>query len=236
MTFFAYDGEYLLMDKVTQVKWHDPNDNFKKDHNGNVVVHFEKVTKIHGIDVAPKAKSWGNAVIFYTTIGKEDDTWKQLVTDTTMDLKVLTNLSPLYNCFDKETTYVWLEEDGTLCHTRYDHKACEFKTRECKITTYETTGGCTFFGYGSAELENWELLSNVTLTPLEAMVIQQARYPILGRRFDSLHVPTRKLTLDHDLSERQRNNLIERVMSRINLTRKCEEIWLSNVHNHKERV
>ena len=140
MTFFAYDGEYLLMDKVTQVKWHDPNDNFKKDHTGNVMAHFEKVTKIHGIDVAPKATSWGNAVIFYTTIGKEDNTWKQFVTDMTMDLKVLTNLSPIYNCFDKETRYVWLEENGTLCYTHYDHKAGEFRTRECKIETYKEHG------------------------------------------------------------------------------------------------
>lgn len=228
MTFVVYDGEHLLIDKITTFTYTDKGitDHYKLNHEEGVHVHLERVSKLVGITTPTKVKSWESEILTYTTVGHQDFSWDSYMTNSEGDLKHLFESAKYWDVLNKDTTYLALEANGKLCNIR--HEGGLWKAREFSAPD-DGRRSCIYFGCPMDTMCEFETLFDYVPTPLEAMVIAQARYPVLGKRFDHYHFPTRKFTSDIDLSDRQRELILGKLASRLKIKGDPNAIIIGNL-------
>lgn len=229
MTFVVYDGENLLIDKITTFFYNSEQvkEEYKTDCYDTIAAFFERKSKLCGLDKPPKPTSWNSSINLYFIVGPEDRGYVHYMKECDGDLRGLLDIAKCWKVLNKKTIYFALEENGALCYLQF--KKGKWEAREIKPTSLTGRRECFFFGAPRDGLNYLQIFTGLELTPLEAMVVAQNIYPDIGRRFDHYHVPTGKVVYDIDLSDRQREHILAKVDSRLGLKRGLVPIHIANM-------
>lgn len=222
MTLCIYDGENFLVDKIVQM-----DVNTSKRHNDETIdCYFQTKSKL----VLPKNGFFkntlnGRKIKLYTVIGnaRTERNMCHALEQVSMDINNIISVSksfPNSDILDTESRHLFIDEDGTLTQLkrRYDTE-----TGDPDITEHFWSSerfpdiGCITFGYCEDFLYDFEKnLLKRNMTALEMMVLGQAKYPVLGRKFDCWNFKSGKVQENIDLSDRVRMKILDKLKADIN--------------------
>ncbi|AEH03778.1 hypothetical protein AVT69_gp353 [Pseudomonas phage PhiPA3] len=219
MSIVVYDGENLLVDKITTAT----HDHYRKVDGKDVEYYSELDCKINfpkGADTFNN-KLYGRTVSAYTLVGDTRDQHRVMFllnSEVVIDLRCISDTAvawPEIGVLSPETTHLFINEDGGLIEMtmEIDPDKGTYKVID-NIYHPESLAkvGPAVFGQPSAFLNSYNRhLLRRNFTALELMVFGMSRYPGLGRRFDHWHRPTGKLTKDILLSDRQRRHILNKI-------------------------
>jgi len=224
MTLAIYNGVDLLVDKITTFNYEDHLFKRMYKHSDEpAAAYFERKSKLCGLETPTKVTSYGNKILTYLTVGKQDISFYDYMENSEADLKTLVEVWRHWGSLDKDIVVLALEEDGALCNITVE---------DDRVSSRGFKGGGDsniYFGQPSNTLYGLETVHGLYLTPLEAMVIAQARFPNLGRRFDHYHFPTRTYKLDLDLSDRQRQFILDKYNARAKVSNDLKPVDICNL-------
>lgn len=232
MTIFICDGEHLLMDKVTLLEYKPGDYNLKAPPKGELGGHYENKSKLTLLDPEKSAMSWGVGIKLFTGVGTIDPTWDKIMYTTGVDLQHIFTADIYWKFLNRDMRLIWLDAEDTLNQIYFDDTAQVMRATEAKQAKYKA-GHLTIEGYNADEIVAFQQTNNVKLTALEAMVFSQTLTNRLGRRFDYYHIPTGKITYDCDLSDRQRDMIMDKIEGRMKLARRYESVYLLNTADGK---
>lgn len=233
MTIFISDGENILMDKVTLLEYKQGDWNLKAPESGPLGGHYESKTKFNFLESGERAKCWGADIKFFSGIGALDYTWWDVLKRPAMDVKNVLDTNGFWRFLSKEMRLIILDVNDTLTQVYYCHVDQIWNACETTMDLYNANNVVTVEGYCADEVRHFKAMTGVNLTAIETLVLSQSFTNVLGRRFDHYHIPTGKVTYDLDLSDRQRNKIIQGIEARIKLSRTHESVYLLNTPKGK---
>lgn len=233
MTIFVCDGTNILMDKVTLLEYKKGDFELKDPVSGPLGGHYENKGKIHLKDLDKGAKAWGRRIKLFTGIGNIDYHWFDIIQTDQTELQQIFIANKHWDFLSKEMRLIVLDEDDTVSQIFFDKLEHNWVATEVTQVHYKDRKKLTIEGYGSEELMSFQHTNNIMFTALEALVFSQTLTPKLGRRFDHYHIPTGKITLDNDLSDRQRDKVMDGIEKRMSLSRTYDSVYLLNTKDGK---
>ncbi|MOA48477.1 hypothetical protein D3C78_1712250 [compost metagenome] len=102
------------------------------------------------------------------------------------------------------------------------------------ITKFHKGDTCKIFGTGNDAVGSFNKaldLQGCPMTPLECIVLAQAISPNFGRRFDWYSRKSGELIQNIDLTDRQRQKILDRIYTRLELKAGKEVIRVTNEPN-----
>ncbi|QEM42097.1 hypothetical protein [Pseudomonas phage vB_PaeM_PS119XW] len=224
MTIVIWDGKDLLVDRVTTITQSDIT-----GEDGTPQPYYVELDKSK-IYLASEnkweAKVWGRAIKAFTMVGDTEHRhcWLNFL-ETGDDVHSLAETAKNFqHLLTPNAEYILIDEDNVLHVFESTHDMFR--------SNYYSTPARKPIIFGCAVAV--ELLNNVftsaenKLSPLECMVLAQAHYPVLGRRFDHWNAESNILTRDNDLSDRARHWVASRAVKKISVNSKPRPVNIVN--------
>lgn len=224
MTLFVYDGENILVDKVIEVSI--------KNGDDDIYTHMLCDSKLKFPEDGPVFKSTigGETINCYSLIGSSAPERNMLYY---LDLPNPVDINGVYTTslafpekciLGTESQHLFITSSRKLISLkqRYssvtgkhevEHLSCDW-SRMTKL-------GCFAFGMCRDFLYDFERnFLNRRMSAIEMMVLGQSKYPYLGTRFDHYNVKTGVVKYDQDLTDRQRDKILNKLRNDMDFSRK----------------